>query len=85
MVLRRMGVELIIARVNRKSIRRLLVAHGIISASDAGGFAAVPSVAGGDEEQQPLLQEPADNEQEGFAYCRVFGTLNEAAKYAEDR
>lgn len=38
MVLRRIGVELIITRVTNPSIRRLLVAHGIISGSDTGEF-----------------------------------------------
>jgi hypothetical protein len=37
MVLRRMGVELVITRVANRSIRRLLVAHGIISASSGAG------------------------------------------------
>lgn len=89
MVLRRMGVELVISRVTNKSIRRLLVAHGIISASDVGGSAAVPEVAGGaaaagqgDEEQQ-LLETEVPPEEQGA--CRIFETLNEAAKYAEDR
>jgi hypothetical protein len=47
MVLRRMGVELVISRVANRSIRRLLVAHGIITSSSAGGarkFFAMGSV-----------------------------------------
>lgn len=37
MVLRRMDVELVITRVTKPSIRRLLVAHGIISPTEAAG------------------------------------------------
>jgi U4/U6 small nuclear ribonucleoprotein PRP31 len=51
MVLRRMGVELLLTRVMKKDVRRLLVAHGIISAADAehcaasGGAAAAVAAA----------------------------------------
>lgn len=102
MVLRRMGVELIITRVTNKSIRRLLVAHGIISATDAGGSNAAGITGavgnGGNisrgspnelslnsemtDAEQPLLQQEQEEEP---GYCRVFDTLNEGAKYAEDR
>jgi hypothetical protein len=44
MVLRRMGVELVISRVANRSIRRLLVAHGIISGSSAGRLHAFVDV-----------------------------------------
>lgn len=36
LVLRRMGVELVISRVASRSMRRLLVAHGIITGGSAG-------------------------------------------------
>jgi len=95
MVLRRMDVELILTRVTKPSIRRLLVAHGIISPADgaadshrssssAGGH--VPGGAGGDhEEQQPLLADQDEETTSSSGYCKVFDTLSGAAKYAEDR
>lgn len=115
MVLRRMGVELVITRVTDKSIRRLLIAHKIISARDSGGSDAAGITAGTAEGsgsspgavassttgevlagcssdlEQPLLEqqqqqgEAAVESDEDYGYCRVFDTLNEGAKYAEDR
>lgn len=105
MVLRRMRVELVITRVTNGSIRRLLVAHKIISAKDLGGCDAAglsgcyknnkhndivttdaPVGAAGDLEE-PLIQQQPSNEdlEDDYGYCRVFETLNEGAKYAEDR
>jgi hypothetical protein len=99
MVLRRMGVTLIITRVTQPSIRRLLVAHGLISSADAAAAAAVvddpasrqhsstAAAAGGGghdpELQQPLLQ--GEEGDQGGSYCRVFNSLSAGAKYAEDR
>jgi hypothetical protein len=96
MVLRRMGVELVLTRVTNPGIRRLLAAHGIIaphatssSSSNRGGGSGA---ADSDVEQQLLLPgaaaataavEDAVAGDQGF--CRVFGTLNEGAAYAEDR
>uniref|UniRef100_A0A383VST7 STAS domain-containing protein n=1 Tax=Tetradesmus obliquus TaxID=3088 RepID=A0A383VST7_TETOB len=81
LVLRRMGVELVISRVASRSMRRLLVAHGIITGGSAG-HAESAAVGSTPDEQQPLLDDVSDEE---LGFCRVFDTLNDAAKYAEDR
>eukprot|EP00878_Enallax_costatus_P013193 GHUV01013790.1.p1 GENE.GHUV01013790.1~~GHUV01013790.1.p1 ORF type:complete len:1035 (+),score=287.38 GHUV01013790.1:628-3732(+) len=102
MVLRRLGVELIMTRVTNRSIRRLLVAHKIISAkdlggSDAAGLSGSGSVTQGTQNntssnprdlEEPLIQQqqqPEEDAEDDYGYCRVFETLNEGAKYAEDR
>jgi ribosomal protein L12E/L44/L45/RPP1/RPP2 len=90
MVLRRMGVELILTRVTQHSIRRLLAAHGIIAPSAVASSTPAAATSGDvEEQQQPLLtqarEEQQQQEEEEGGFCRVFDTLNEGAKHAEDR
>lgn len=91
MVLKRMDVELVLTRVTKPSIRRLLVAHGIISPKESKSSSNrhMDVAAGTDaEQQQPLFEQDdqeEEDEEEAGRYCRVFDTLSAGAKYAEDK
>lgn len=90
--LRRLGVELVLTRVRgNPTVERLFAAHGLIAAappvaSSPSSFDRSVSDGGrgnsvGDNGDLSLDLEPGPER----GYCRHFDTLNDAARYAEER
>jgi SulP family sulfate permease len=89
--LRRLGVELVLTRVRgNPTVERLFAAHGLIAAappSSPSSFDRSVSDGGrgnsGDDDGATLSLDLEPGPERG--YCRHFDTLNDAARYAEER
>jgi len=92
MQLKRLGVELVLTRVrSNPTVERLFAAHGLIAPPRGGGGASSASHGGGGKADAGgalpagAVASPALDPGPEQGYCRTFDTLNDGARYAEER